>query len=131
MKMLPETENTLLVRTDFSNPDAWATLKDLIATPNADGFQAYVDIVDDDVFDRAALNDATLKSVKNALVIVADRATLADADHPFLCFQATSGETLRVIARELWSIENNLSIANMDFEDFVKAAGPDGVFRGF
>jgi hypothetical protein len=28
-------------------------------------------------------------------------------------------------------IENNLSLANMDFEEFAEAVDPDGVFRGF
>jgi len=28
------------------------------------------------------------------------------------------------------SVENNLSIANLDFADFVGAADPDGVYRG-
>ncbi len=131
MTVLPQTKNTPLVRTDFTDADAWATVKGLIATPNADGFQAYVDIVDDDAFDGANFDHTSLKSIKNALVIVADEETLIDRDHPFLCFHTTSGETLRVIAHELWSIENNLSVANMDFEEFVNAAGPDGVFRGF
>jgi hypothetical protein len=31
----------------------------------------------------------------------------------------------------LWGIENNLSIANMDFEEFGNAVGKDGIFRGF
>ncbi|MEU1486412.1 hypothetical protein [Streptomyces sp. NPDC005752] len=38
---------------------------------------------------------------------------------------------LRVTAAELWSIENNIYLGNMDWEDFVAAAGDDGVFRGF
>ncbi|GAA2725940.1 MULTISPECIES: hypothetical protein [Streptomyces] len=29
----------------------------------------------------------------------------------------------------LWSIENNLSLSNMDFDEFVDAADEDGVFR--
>jgi len=28
-------------------------------------------------------------------------------------------------------VENNLNIANMDWEDFAGAAGADGIFRGF
>ncbi|WP_186382506.1 DUF6924 domain-containing protein [Amycolatopsis rhizosphaerae] len=40
-------------------------------------------------------------------------------------------ERLRVVANELWSIENNISLANMDWEEFAKAADDDGVFRGF
>lgn len=41
------------------------------------------------------------------------------------------GRTFRVIPTEMCSVENNLSLANMDFEDFADSAGEDGVFRGF
>lgn len=41
------------------------------------------------------------------------------------------GRCVRVVAAELWSIENNLVEANMDFEEFVGAIDDDGVFRGF
>ena len=37
----------------------------------------------------------------------------------------------RCIPAELWSIENNLNIANMDWEEFAEAVGADGIFRGF
>ncbi|GAB3345306.1 DUF6924 domain-containing protein [Micromonospora halotolerans] len=37
----------------------------------------------------------------------------------------------RALPRQVQAIENNLSIANMDFFEFARAAGPDGVFRGF
>jgi hypothetical protein len=30
----------------------------------------------------------------------------------------------------MWSVENNLSIANMGFEEFVDAADPNGTYRG-
>jgi hypothetical protein len=30
-----------------------------------------------------------------------------------------------------WSVENNLSLANMDFEEFANAVDVDGLFRGF
>jgi hypothetical protein len=38
---------------------------------------------------------------------------------------------LRTIPSEMWGIENNLSISNMDFEDFSNVVDEDGVFRGF
>ena len=41
------------------------------------------------------------------------------------------GRTFRVIPAEIWSVDNNLSIANMDFAEFADAVEPDGVFRGF
>ena len=36
-----------------------------------------------------------------------------------------------VVPGQVWSIENNLSIANMDFFEFADRTDPDGVFRGF
>ena len=41
------------------------------------------------------------------------------------------GRTFRVIPSEIWGVENNLSIANMGFEEFADAVDSDGVFRGF
>jgi hypothetical protein len=35
------------------------------------------------------------------------------------------------VPAELWSVENNLSLANMDFHQFADNVAPDGVFRGF
>jgi hypothetical protein len=31
----------------------------------------------------------------------------------------------------MWGVENNLSIANMDYSEFADEVDPDGVFRGF
>jgi hypothetical protein len=31
----------------------------------------------------------------------------------------------------MWSVENNLSIANMEFGEFAGNLDQDGVFRGF
>lgn len=36
----------------------------------------------------------------------------------------------RVIPQQAWAVENNLRLANMGFDDFEAALGPDGVFRG-
>ncbi|MFD5002882.1 DUF6924 domain-containing protein [Streptomyces mutabilis] len=44
--------------------------------------------------------------------------------------QRSTGRCVRVVAAELWSIENNVSGANMDFEEFVRAVDDDGVYRG-
>lgn len=40
-------------------------------------------------------------------------------------------QELRVVPAALPSVENNLSIANLDLVDLTSAADPDGVFRGF
>jgi hypothetical protein len=41
------------------------------------------------------------------------------------------GRQFRAVAAAVASIDNNLSIANMGFEEFAGAVDDDGVFRGF
>jgi hypothetical protein len=41
------------------------------------------------------------------------------------------GREFRAEPSRIQSIENNLSIANMDFSDFAESCDPEGVFRGF
>ena len=41
------------------------------------------------------------------------------------------GRWFRVVPREAWAVQNNLSLANMDFVDFADSVDRDGVFRGF
>jgi hypothetical protein len=67
------------------------------------------------------------------------RLTLArrwPPDHPVLVvdlmdFQGETLEPFRCIPSELWGVENNLNLANMDWADFADATGEDRVFRGF
>ena len=62
-----------------------------------------------------------------------DHSTFADPEHPVLVVDLYSdpGRTFRVIPSQMWGVENNLSLANMDFEEFADAVDKDGVFRGF
>nr|WP_145084553.1 hypothetical protein [Anatilimnocola aggregata] len=88
---------------------------------------------------------------------VVDRRTLQDPEHPVLVvgfsppipkgkdlatimktprpairdFPPNEIKTYRVIPSELYAIENNLSIGNMDFDEFANAVDMDSVFRGF
>jgi hypothetical protein len=41
------------------------------------------------------------------------------------------GREFRAVPSAIQSIENNLSIANMDFAEFAGAVDEDGVFRDF
>jgi hypothetical protein len=65
---------------------------------------------------------------------VVDRATIAGADHPVLVVSLQRrhrGEHFRAVPSAVQSIENNLSLANMDWRDFADSVDADGVFRGF
>ncbi|MFJ5546182.1 DUF6924 domain-containing protein [Streptomyces sp. NPDC093225] len=128
--------STLLVRTDFDHPEAWETLCQTLETPTADGFHADVVTVDDPAY-RGLTPEQVLDRAPEAaavrLVAVADTAALSTAELPLLMIDvgAEQPRSLRVIAAELWSVDNNLSQAAMDYEEFADAADESGVFRGF
>jgi hypothetical protein len=66
------------------------------------------------------------------LLVVADKTALASAELPLLVIDLWEerGRGIRVVTTELWGIENNLSLANMDFHEFAGSVDEDGVFRG-
>ena len=135
MKHLPDTANALILRTDFSDAVAWESLCSAIQAP-VGGFKAYVDFLSDPEYDGITL--AKLLSLippgsTHTFIFLVDRLALSQPDHPILVVDLSTepGRTFRVIPSEMWSVENNLSIANMDFAEFTDACDSDGVFRGF
>jgi len=66
-------------------------------------------------------------------VFIVDHIALTHPDHPIqvVDLYTEPGRVFRVIPSEMWAVQNNLSIANMDFEDFADAVDQDGIFRGF
>jgi tetratricopeptide (TPR) repeat protein len=134
---IPTTENTLVLRTDFSDEPAWKSLCAAIQEPDEEfGFTANVDFVSDPKYDGLTADQLpSLLSEDSPLsfVFIIDRLALSHPDHPILVIglQDKPGRTFRVISSALWEVENNLSIANMGFEEFASAVDQDGIFRGF
>jgi hypothetical protein len=134
MKPVPNTEESLLLRVDYTDDAAWDALCAMVqqrvgefrayVTPFSD--PAYADITLDEIIHLASHPD-------RSFVLVADRRALMDPDHPLLVVDLLDepGRTFRVIPSETWSVENNLSLANMGFEEFAEALDANGVFRGF
>jgi hypothetical protein len=136
MRELPKYNCSLLVRVDFSDDAAWRQLLTDIEHETEEGFRAYVEPIDDPEFDGAdwlAIKAAVPDNDEGASVLfVADTATLATDDHPVLVVDLFSdAPPFRCDAANLWSVESNLNISNMDWDEFAELAGPDGVFRGF
>mgnify|MGYP001111306498 CR=1 FL=1 len=139
MNRLPNSDDSPVVRTDFSDQAAWVAVCEAVRTPVREGpdeFVAYVDFIDDPSFE--GLTPESLRSVIDEgcdprIVFLVDRVTLAHPDHPILVVDLDKKESgpFRVIPSLVWSVESNLSIGNMDYEEFAGAVGPDGVFRGF
>ena len=136
MNQLPCTLEALVVRTDFSADNAWDAVRAALFSPSTDGFLASVALVDDRRYEGLTPDqalDLINPEYRHPLLVLADTVAVASTELPLLVVDLWGGRGrgVRVVAAELWSIENNLSDANMDFEEFAGAVGNDGVFRGF
>ncbi len=64
------------------------------------------------------------------VMFAADEITLSAPDHPALVIDLMERrDPFRCVTSELWAVDNNLNLANMDWEEFASAA-EDGIFRG-
>jgi hypothetical protein len=138
---LPKTHSVPVVRVDFTDDAVWAQLQDEILSPTEEGFGANVEFVEDRAL--AGLDEAALVSAMPKLypsrydhpaIFVVDSVTISFPDHPLLVVDLQEEDAcapFRSTPRQVQAIENNLSIANMDFDEFADAADRDGVFRGF
>jgi len=91
----------------------------------------------DDVEYRDITKDQLLRLVSedynHNFIVVVDRTAISQRDFPLLIVDLhnLSGREFRAVPSQVQSIENNLSIANMDFEEFAGSVDESGVFRGF
>jgi hypothetical protein len=135
MKNIPKTANSLVLRTDFSDESAWESLCRDIEEPVGE-FKAEVEFVSDPEY--AGLDARQFPAIPSddpdrPFAFLVDRVALSHPDQPILVvdLQDEPGRSFRVIPSEMWSVENNLSMANMGFEEFADAVDADGIFRGF
>jgi hypothetical protein len=132
---LPACESTLLVRTDFSDPEGWLAL--LLGLGGADeddntGASFYPDdpadlhalVVEDRAFE--SLQPGQVPALvppgpDTTMVALADATTMADPARPLLVVDiyGTPGQAVRIPAAEAGSMAINLQISNMDFGDFA------------
>jgi hypothetical protein len=137
MKQIPETENPLVLRTDFSSQATWERICEIIQKPvGVFRFRANVEILN--VVEYADITKDQLlelfpKDYSHSFIIVVDRTAISLPDHPLLIVDLyeRSGHEFRAVPSQIQGIENNLSIANMDFEEFAESVDESGVFRGF
>lgn len=147
---------SILVRTDFSDDDAWhALVRDAQAIhrhPGGYDMQAVLTPVDDRRFENRTIEELLVLDVDSHYLFVADSMTIQNPQHPILVLDMVDDEesddedvddedvddedmaervrSFRVTPESLPSVENNLSIANLDFTDFADHLDSDGVYRG-
>ncbi|WP_433341645.1 DUF6924 domain-containing protein [Micromonospora sp. CA-111912] len=135
MLTLPDTPCALVLRTDFSDERVWDAVRAASIVPSVDGFGASLSFVSDPAFaDLAPEQVAALpKTAYRSFLFLVDNVTVTDPETPLVALDLLHepGRWFRVVPAKMWSVENSLSIANMDFFEFAESADPDGVFRGF
>jgi hypothetical protein len=150
--------NPWVIRCDYSDDRLWEIVKIQIATPRTDplsGMEFTANIRCEE--DLSFRNLSYLEIVRRLpddypgfVLFLVDANCIQEQEHPLLVvgfspkgqssddFSRTPKETpsediktFRAIPSTIPAIENNLSIANMDFDDFFNAVDAHGVFRGF
>ncbi|MER7730609.1 hypothetical protein ABTX80_06960 [Streptomyces erythrochromogenes] len=158
--MLPEVVGrdefaALVVRTDYDDEPAWrAVVADLRERGVDAEFEASVHVVDDPVWSGAA-SDAVIAAVGRdedlSVVFLADGVTMRSPHRALLALDlgaededldpeyyrelvdSPAPREFRTAPAAVHDVHANLSIANLDFEEFAYGAlaDPDGVFRSF
>ncbi|MFI5807899.1 DUF6924 domain-containing protein [Streptomyces sp. NPDC051561] len=147
----------LVVRTDYSDEAGWREVVVALNQPYGERgeFEGDVHLVDDPVW-AGASEDAVLAVVARdedlSVVFLADRVTMRSADRALLALDVRPEEEeedldpvyyqeladappapreFRTIPAGAHDVHANLSIGNMDFEEFAQEAGtdPEGVYR--
>ncbi|MBY8855152.1 hypothetical protein K7711_01540 [Nocardia sp. CA2R105] len=142
MFVLPETVKAVLIRTDFSDQQAWESCRSAIdasAMAASDvNIEQDVEILDDpDNHDITVEQLLALEETDHTFVMLADRETLASTEYPILfldLFEDQRGATVRVASSELGEAVGNVDNGNITIEDYAAAAahaGDKNVFRGF
>jgi hypothetical protein len=137
--MFPKTANPAVIRTDFGNQQAWEAICGLIRAPaheGSDTFYAHVEFLEDDDYRNLSTESILAmlpRDYEHTFLFIVDSATVSSPDFPILVVDLceSRGRTFRAIPSRIQSIENNLSISNMDFEEFAEDIDEDGIFRGF
>ncbi|RKE02889.1 DUF6924 domain-containing protein [Streptomyces sp. TLI_171] len=159
--MLPEIVGrdefaALIIRTDYTDEAAWRAVVEEVSRPwGMDGeYDAEIHLVDDPVWTGAtaeAVVTAVMRDEYLSVVFVADDVTMKSARHALLVLDpvhedededldpmyyqelidSPPAREFRATPAAVHEVHANLSIANMDFQEFAAAAlaDPDGVLR--
>ena len=123
---MDDSENPL-IRGVESSDAAWAVLKAAVGSENGMGFRPYLNPLDTGYFGASEITLRDAFSSASA-IFYADEETLKQERMPVLCIDpAGQCQSFRVYAKDLWLVDNNVSIGNLLLEEIVEAQVVDGV----
>lgn len=144
MKPLPSVYEAVLLRTDFADQQVWEQVRDTALASLWGSDAPTLIVVDDRRYSGEDFGDLSEppEGYEKRVLVVFDAWARAHGDHPLLVIdwfadvdeqdeERFIAGSLRAAPDQVQTVEGNLSMANMDFDDFLAAADADGVFRGF
>ncbi len=124
-----------LIKTATGSENEWKNTVMTVSSP-PDPYFAAIEFVESSTFEGKRIEDIISSLPENypySFVFFADERTMKETNYPCLVVDLIEPNhpSFRANAITLASIENNLSIANMGFEEFAEAAKETDVFNGF
>jgi hypothetical protein len=154
----PNNIDPWVVLTDFSSDETWLLVRNQVTAPQKDPMSGMKFTANVKCLSDSANADVNFKDLVRTLpddypgflVFVVDETTIKHQEHPVLVvgfspestdpkeYERKPSQTpnkqiksFRALPALIQCIENNLSIANMDFDDFANSVDDDNIFRGF
>ncbi|MFE8950682.1 DUF6924 domain-containing protein [Streptomyces sp. NPDC007856] len=124
---LRETDYSPLLRTDFTDDEAWQALLDEVG-------EDWVTVMADPSHRDLSVPELTAlvsDSRRYPVLVVADRVTFSSDEHSLLLIdvQEKPGRTFRAVPDAFQSAIGNLAIQNQSFDDYLNSLDDSGVYR--
>lgn len=121
-----------LVKAASSNEHDWNNIVAKVQSPSAP-FASNIEFVRKEGKSVAEILSALPAEYPYLVIFIADETTFKSPDKSCLVIDLIDANRprFRALPKTLAEIENNLSIANMDFSEFASKAQETGVFKGF
>jgi hypothetical protein len=135
---LPETSESPLLRVDFSDDQAWASLRaEIVASGARYGIDfEFVTFVDDPAYQQLSIEQLRAlvpADYQYGELVLADGATFTSIEHPLLVIDldpdAPPEEPIRIAPDAFYSVTTNLELGNLSFAEFAELADEDGIYR--
>ncbi|MEU0302601.1 hypothetical protein ABZ252_24495 [Streptomyces sp. NPDC006175] len=124
---LPETDYSPLLRTGFTDDDAWQALLDEIV-------DEWMTVLPDSGHRGLSVQELVALVPDGScypVLIVADDATFSSTERSLLLIDVDEepGRTFRAVPDAVQSVNSNLSIQNQSFGDYLDSLGDSGIYR--
>lgn len=123
--------DVICFRTDFSDDNKWKNIKEKIK--NDGEYECFLKYIEEKKFENT--EKEKIIEFLNSINYEYDFFIICDSqsmnDETLLIININSKNNFRCRASLLWSPVNNLSIANMDFDEFKNNANDNNIFNGF